>query len=573
MKTVLLYAVTFCLGLIFAVLKLQYGTLNPTTQALLITAIALPGALAVARTLEYVLIDLVLDQRSSTETSDLLRLVLRLAVYVCAALLVLRLGLEKDITGLLATSAILSVVLGLALQPTLGNLFSGIALEVEKPIRIGDHVEVAGTLGRVRGMNWRSVVLETSDFTTAVVPNSELTNQLIEIRRAMVPTRFHILFSVPGGIPPSSVIEIGREVLRQPIRDLAQEPAGSIVLQGVEAFSGALKYDLRYCTTNVLAYKTVGSDVLVRLWYALDRANIPMTYLPGSMAPHAGGDSAGDTAAAGVPPEMVRRVESMARTNAAPGPVAGPIPSPVLGDPAMALGAIGRRWSGLEPDTRLLERVPLLAGFDPESLNALAMRARRLRFTGQEPVDLVLSGVPELRLILSGRVRVFEPIDSALWSAPEPPLPARSGDASMALSEQEIDQVADLLVRHVGPVAGVLVRNAAATNSDQPELFHQLAESIPDQEDRGHFLAQCPAPSMDFGPGVAFGAWGVACGASPAACVGKALKQTELLVLSVEHLRTCLQSEPALVDRLATSLSRAARDRTARDIAEEISRR
>lgn len=561
MKTFALYALTACLGLIFAVLKLQYGTLDSTIQALLIIAIALPGALAVARTLEYLLINVALDRQSAQETSDLHRLVLRLGVYATATLLVLRFGLEQDITGLLATSAVFSVVLGLALQPTLGNLFSGIALEFERPVQIGDYLQVVGMLGRVQGMNWRSVVLETSDSTLAVVPNSELTNHLIEVRKATTATRFHLFFSVPGWAPPSRVIEIGQQVLRQPIRDLAQKPAGSVILQGVEALSGALKYDLRYFTTNVLANKTVGSDVLERLWYALDRADIPMTFLHRSVAPLQADGSVGETAPYETAPAMIRRVESAAQAAASPDAL------------AMGLDAKPRRPPGFERETRLLKGVPLFAGLDEESLYSLLMSARRMRFTQQEPVPLVVAGVAELRLILSGSVRVFGAVPSSCWSVPSSRSAAQPRDGPAALSDDEINQIATLLVPSVGPIAGVLVRNAAETTSDRRDLFHRLAEAIPDQGDRAHFLANAPAaPTTDFGQGSAFGEWSIACGDAFPACIGTALGQTDLLVVTAERLSALLQSTPALVDRLTTSVSETRADLTTRVIAERIAR-
>jgi len=559
MKTLALYALTACLGLIFAVLKLQYGMLDSTIQALLIIAIALPGALAVARTLEYLLFNVALDRQSAQESSDLHRLLLRLVVYATATLLVLRFGLEQDITGLLATSAVLSVVLGLALQPTLGNLLSGIALEFERPVRIGDYLQVVGMLGRVQGMNWRSVVLETADGTLAVVPNSQLTNHLIEVRKAATATRFHLFFSVPGWVPPSRVIEIAQEVLRQPIRDLAQKPAASVILQGVEAFSGALKYDLRYCTTNVLANKTVGSDVLERLWYALDRADIPMTVLPGSVAPLQADGSVGETAPYETALEMIRRVDSAAQAGASPDAL------------ALYLASKPRRPPGFERKMRLLKNMPLFSRLDEESLDSLLMSARRLRFTRQEPVPLVVSGVGELRLILSGSVRVFGAVPSSCWSTPSSSFAVPSRDVSASLFDDEIEQIVTLLVPAIGPIAEVLVRNAAETNCDRHELFHRLSEVIPEQDDRERFLANAPtAPITDFGQGTGFGEWSIACGDAFPACIGTALDQTDLLVVPAESLSALLQSKPDLVDRLVISLSETRADLTTRVIAERI---
>lgn len=80
-----------------------------------------------------------------------------------------------SVAPLLATSAVLSLVLGLALQDTLGNLLTGIALQVDKPFRIGDWIELQGsglkTVGQVTEINWRATVLQAFSDEVLVIPN------------------------------------------------------------------------------------------------------------------------------------------------------------------------------------------------------------------------------------------------------------------------------------------------------------------------------------------------------------------------------------------------------------------
>ncbi|OFZ19659.1 MAG: hypothetical protein A2X94_16505 [Bdellovibrionales bacterium GWB1_55_8] len=79
------------------------------------------------------------------------------------------------LTPLLATSAILSLVLGLALQDTLGNLFAGIALQFDKPFEIGDWVEIQHEgqkwIGEVREVSWRATVLLAFGEELVTIPN------------------------------------------------------------------------------------------------------------------------------------------------------------------------------------------------------------------------------------------------------------------------------------------------------------------------------------------------------------------------------------------------------------------
>ncbi|MEL7224611.1 MAG: mechanosensitive ion channel domain-containing protein, partial [Cyanobacteria bacterium J06576_12] len=79
-----------------------------------------------------------------------------------------------DLGGAFAALGVGGIVLGFALQDTLGNLFSGVALLFERPFDIGDWLEVNGQIGKVIEVNWRSVHIMTRNMEQLVVPNSSL---------------------------------------------------------------------------------------------------------------------------------------------------------------------------------------------------------------------------------------------------------------------------------------------------------------------------------------------------------------------------------------------------------------
>lgn len=83
-----------------------------------------------------------------------------------------------DLTPLLATSAILSIVLGLALQDTLGNLFAAIALQIDKPFELGDWVELRNGSDRIAGqvyeVSWRATVLQAMTEELVTIPNRNM---------------------------------------------------------------------------------------------------------------------------------------------------------------------------------------------------------------------------------------------------------------------------------------------------------------------------------------------------------------------------------------------------------------
>lgn len=88
-----------------------------------------------------------------------------------------------EVTSLLATSAVVSVVLGLALQDTLGQLFAGISLQLDRPFRLGDWVEVRTGSDRINGqvleVSWRATLLLAIGEELVTIPNKTMAQGLV----------------------------------------------------------------------------------------------------------------------------------------------------------------------------------------------------------------------------------------------------------------------------------------------------------------------------------------------------------------------------------------------------------
>jgi small-conductance mechanosensitive channel len=85
---------------------------------------------------------------------------------------------EVNISSVMATSAVLSVILGFALQDTLGNLFAAISLQIDKPFSLGDWIELRNGNDRVSGLvsevSWRATVLTAITDEAITIPNRQL---------------------------------------------------------------------------------------------------------------------------------------------------------------------------------------------------------------------------------------------------------------------------------------------------------------------------------------------------------------------------------------------------------------
>lgn len=93
-------------------------------------------------------------------------------VFLAAGVAALGFVLELPVRGLVATSGALAIVLGLAIQSTLSDVFAGIVINTTEPYQIGNWVSIDGTEGKVLEMNWRATHLLTSQGNIVIVPNA-----------------------------------------------------------------------------------------------------------------------------------------------------------------------------------------------------------------------------------------------------------------------------------------------------------------------------------------------------------------------------------------------------------------
>jgi small-conductance mechanosensitive channel/CRP-like cAMP-binding protein len=201
------------------------------------------------------------------------------AAFIVGGLFLLS-GWGVNLGGLIATSAVLTAVIGFSLQDTLGNLMGGMALQMEKSIRPGDWIQVNDKVGRVLEVRWRQTTIETRDWETLVVPNSWLVkNQFMVLgRRAGQPVqlRIKIRFDIDYRFAPTDVVRTVQEALRRaPIEGVATEPAPDCVHLDMRGSFNT--YAARYWLSDLTRDEPVDSRVRTRVFFALRRAGIPLT--------------------------------------------------------------------------------------------------------------------------------------------------------------------------------------------------------------------------------------------------------------------------------------------------------
>jgi small-conductance mechanosensitive channel len=183
------------------------------------------------------------------------------AIYLTAILIILNSVLNLPVKGLLATSGVIAIVLGLALQNTLADLFSGIAVGLEQPFHVGDRITIADHAeGIVVEMNWRSIRIQTDGEDVATIPNSIVARSQI-INRS-VPTERRAA-SVDITTLSNARAENLLELVRQAIMlcpDLLTEPAPSIALKRLGART--MTIGVTYFVSSTKALTAARSQVL-----------------------------------------------------------------------------------------------------------------------------------------------------------------------------------------------------------------------------------------------------------------------------------------------------------------------
>jgi len=159
-------------------------------------------------------------------------------IYIAAILAVIAYVFNLPIQGLLATSGVIAIILGLALQSTLNDVFSGLVLNFSRPYRPGDWISIeGGTDGRVIEMNWRATHLMTARQDLAIVPNSSIAKA--KIVNASSPSRIHGM-SVTIRLDSGTAPETGVKILQRAIlncRLILTMPAPSITVKSISGSS------------------------------------------------------------------------------------------------------------------------------------------------------------------------------------------------------------------------------------------------------------------------------------------------------------------------------------------------
>lgn len=182
-----------------------------------------------------------------------------------------------ELNHLFATSAILTAVLAISMQDTLGNLLGGLALQMDSSLEIGDWIRIDDLSGQVTDIQWRYTALLTRNGEKVVLPNSQLMKGryyvLCDKHQAQPGWRRAIPFNVDLAVPPGRVIRMVQDdIADATIPNVATQPAPSCVL--MDFGPGYAHYVLRYWLQDPQQDDPTDSDIRVHILATLQRNGI-----------------------------------------------------------------------------------------------------------------------------------------------------------------------------------------------------------------------------------------------------------------------------------------------------------
>ncbi len=233
--------------------------------------------IAVIRFLNYLIFGAALKNSEEYEISSLLRTVLTIIIYIVAFFIIFQTQYPNiELAPLFTGSAIIGIVVGLALQDTLGNLFSGIAIQADQSFQVGDIIAITNHgIGTVESVSWRGVKIRTFQNKLLVISNSVIGKETIEVApkdnlNARI-VRFNSLYTNS----PAKVIQVVREAVRQ-VENVSPKRRPKVRIWNLG--DNGIDWEVKYWTTDYRKHNDTDALIRQRIWYAFQREELDFAY-------------------------------------------------------------------------------------------------------------------------------------------------------------------------------------------------------------------------------------------------------------------------------------------------------
>jgi small-conductance mechanosensitive channel len=230
----------------------------------------------VVKIIIFLIFDFLMGKKQKIKYPRLIKDLLVIILYIIGILLIAKYQLNIKLTVVLASSAILTVVVGFALQDILGDLFSGIALNLEESLNIGDWVKIGDHEGKLEQFRWRAIRIRTTDNILVLIPNriaaKEAVNRFGSHRE---PFALRLDIGVSYNNTPDFVIATIMEVLNT-IPGVLTTPQPMVMILRFADF--AVIYEIKFWINDFTIKDQVKSEIQRKTWYAFKRNDIQIPF-------------------------------------------------------------------------------------------------------------------------------------------------------------------------------------------------------------------------------------------------------------------------------------------------------
>jgi small-conductance mechanosensitive channel/CRP-like cAMP-binding protein len=199
--------------------------------------------------------------------SKLVQDLLAALIYTAAVFAIIADVFDLPVRGLLATSGAVAIIIGLALQSSLGDVFSGIVLNIERPYSVGDWIILDDSVqGKVIETNWRATHILTGNQDVAIIPNSVIAKS--KLVNCSTPTKIHGT-SIRVKLTPSLTPAAGRNLLKEVLlgsTHILRTPEPTVTIKDVSA--EMIDFELSYSVADVSAVDQAQNELFDRVYRA-----------------------------------------------------------------------------------------------------------------------------------------------------------------------------------------------------------------------------------------------------------------------------------------------------------------
>lgn len=235
------------------------------------------------RAVDAVVFDLAMSRRRNVVAPLLLRQIVSIVLYFLLFALAINSVFGADVRAYLTGGAVVAAILGLALQDTLGNLFSGIALHLEESFTVGDVLHSGDYMGVVEGVSWRATRIRGFNNQVIVLPNSVIARERLEIFPRNNLNARVIQVNVDYHTPPAKVIEVLTQAASHVDGVAREQPC----FARVGAFGdSAVVYEIKYFIRDYSQRDRVDAAIRRAVWYAFRRNDISIPFPIRSFQPY-----------------------------------------------------------------------------------------------------------------------------------------------------------------------------------------------------------------------------------------------------------------------------------------------